>query len=220
MVVTKSKNGKSAVELHEHVPANWYHRSIKENIFQRYWHNRRFKEVKKFSEKVKGVILDIGAADGLFTEIVLKTTKAKKVIGIDVLKSSVDWANDYYKKNKKLEFKLGDAHKLNFPPSTFDAVYALEVLEHVHDPQKVLKEIKRVLKKGGHAILLVPAENLIFKIVWLLWNLSGRMIWKDAHLHHYSNDQLVKLCKDVGFEVVENNKFILNMLHLIKVRKK
>lgn len=213
------KQEKLAAELHENVPPDWYHRSLKENIFQRYWHTRRFEEVKKVVEPVEGKVLDIGSADGTFTKVVLDATHAKKVIGIDVLKTSVAWANKHWKNNPKMIFQVGDAHKLKFKPNEFDAVFSLEVLEHVFDPIIVLKEIKRVLKKNGYAVLLVPAENTLFKIVWFLWHYSGRMVWKDTHLHHYSNSQLMKLAKKVGFRIEVDKKFILGMLHLIKVRK-
>lgn len=215
----KKTSKKSAEELHRNVPPDWYHRSIRENIFQRYWHGRRFNEVKKLIDKVDGNILDIGSADGVFTKVISDKSGAKKVIGIDVLKASVDWANKHWKKKKRLNFKVGDAHNLKFQNNEFDAVFSLEVLEHVHNPKKVLKEIKRVLKKDGYAVLLVPAENSLFKIVWFLWGFYRGKIWSDTHLHKYSNDQLVKLCKDVGFRVEANSKFILNMLHAIKVKK-
>jgi ubiquinone/menaquinone biosynthesis C-methylase UbiE len=215
-----TKKVKSAVELHENVPPDWYHRSIKENAFQRFWHGRRFKEVKKLVEPVQGKILDIGSADGVFTKVILDNSKAKTIIGIDFLKLSVDWAEKHWEKNKRMKFKVGDAHRLEFKSNEFDAVYSLEVLEHVQDPKKVLKEVKRVLKKGGHAVFLVPAENLLFKVVWFFWRFYRGRIWKGTHLHKYSNDQLVELCKNVGFKVEESNKFLLNMLHVIKVKKK
>lgn len=210
---------KFAAHLHEHVPPDWYYRSIKENIFQRYWHKRRFDEVSKMiEENNKGIILDIGSADGTFTNVILQRSKAKKVTGIDVLEKSVDWANKHWD-SEKLKFQLGDAHKLNFKPDTFDAVVALEVLEHVKEPKKVLREIKRVLKKGGYAVFLVPSDSILFKIIWFFWTKSRGKIWQDTHIQTYRNDYLVKISKGVGFKIEESKKFILDMLHLVKVRK-
>lgn len=210
---------KTAAELHENVPPDWYFRSIRENVFQRFWHTTRHKEVKKILEPVDGKVLDIGCADGVFTREILRETKASEIIGIDVLQSPVDWANKHWKRNKKMKFELGDAHKLKFKANTFDAVVALEVLEHVYQPEKVLKDIKRVLKKGGYAILLVPSENILFKAVWFLWHYAGRMVWKDTHVQDFRNDSLVELAKEAGFKVEINHKFILGMLQAIKARK-
>ena len=70
------KKNKSAEELHERVPPNWYYVSIRENTFQRYWHSRRFQEVKSMIEPVGGEVLDIGSADGVFTKVILDNTRA------------------------------------------------------------------------------------------------------------------------------------------------
>ena len=153
-----------AAKLHQNVPPDWYYRSIKENIFQRFWHKTRFKEISKLVEKTDGKILDIGSADGVFTKVILEKSGARKVIGIDVLKSSVDWANKHWK-TKRVEFILADANDLKFEDETFDAVFALEVLEHVEKPFEILKDIKRVLKKDGYAVFLVPTDSLLFEII-------------------------------------------------------
>lgn len=214
------KGRKSAVKLHERVPPDWYHRSIRQDHLQRYWHKRRFEEVGSLIEPTGGVILDIGCADGVFTKVIADKSKADKVIGIDVLRDSINWAKKHWKKNKKISFKHGDAHRLDFKDRSFNAVCALEVLEHVYEPEKVLTEIKRVLKKGGYAVLLVPSENSLFKIVWFLWHFYGRMVWKDTHIQSFRNNSLAVLCGGVGFQVEKNHKFLLGMLQVIKARKK
>ena len=213
-----SKGTKSASELHENVPPDWYYRSIKENLLQRYWHRRRFEEVGRLIEPTGGKILDIGSADGTFTKFILEQSKAEQITGIDALKSSVKWANEHWK-SKKMKFLVRDAHKLNFKSGSFDAAFAMEVLEHVFEPVKVLKEIKRVLKVGGYAVFLVPTESLLFRIVWFIWGFYRGKIWKETHIHAYRNDYLVKLSEQVGFKVGANKKFLLGMLQIVKVRK-
>jgi ubiquinone/menaquinone biosynthesis C-methylase UbiE len=208
----------SAVKLHEHVPPDWYYRSIKENIFQRYWHKRRFEEVSKLIEPVNGKVLDIGSADGMFSKVILGKTKAKQVIGIDVLKHSVDWANKHWR-DDKMKFMLGDAHKLEFPANSFDAVFALEVLEHVFKPREVLKGVKRVLKKNGYAIFLVPTDSTLFDVIWFFWTRLKGKIWRETHIQTYKHNYLVRIAKEAGFKVEVNKKFILGMLQAIKVRK-
>ncbi len=211
---------KTAEELHEQVPANWYYESLKVDPFQRYWHKRRFDEVSKVISPVKGEILDIGSADGMFSKVILDKTGAKKLIGIDVLKKSVDWANKHWKKYP-MKFMVGDAHKLSFRSGTFDAVFALEVLEHVHKPVEVFKEIKRILKKNGYGMFLVPSDNFLFRTIWWLWlHFYPRgWVWKETHIQTYRNNYLTKVCKKSGFKIEEDKKFILGMLHLVKVRK-
>ena len=216
------KNSKTAQELHDHVPPNWYHESLKVDPLQKLWHKRRFDEVTKLVEINKSAkILDIGSADGTFSEVILKKSKAKELIGIDVVKTSVKWAKKHWKNNKKMKFVVGDAHKLKYKNKSFDAVFILEVLEHVHNPIEVLKEVRRILKKDGYGVFLVPSDNFLFNIIWYLWlNFYPRgWVWKDTHIQTYRNNYLRTVCEQAGFKVEVDKKFNLGMLHLVKVRK-
>ena len=217
----KSDYQKEAVDLHEQVPPNWYYQSLKIDPFQKYWHSKRFIEVTKVLERVDGEVLDIGCADGMFSKVILDGTHAKKLIGIDVLKTSITWAKKHWKNNKSMKFELGDAHKLNFKNGTFSAVFAMEVLEHVHDPVEVFKEIKRILKKGGYAVFLVPSDSFLFRTIWYFWlHFYPRgWVWRETHIQTYRNNALPRKCRNAGFKVEVDKKFSLGMLHLVKVRK-
>lgn len=211
---------RNAADLHKNVPADWYARSIKENLLQRYWHTRRFTEVPKLLEPTRGKILDIGCADGTFTSVILKHTGAGKIIGIDVLPKSVSYARRRFARSKKLSFRVADAHNLPFRDKEFDVVVCLETLEHVEDPRRVLSEIKRVLKKDGYLIVLVPSENLLFRIGWPFWLMTRGKIWKNTHVHQFTGDQIVSLIKEAELKIEKNHKFILGMLQAVKARKK
>jgi len=216
-----SKKVKSAADLHENVPPNWYYESLKVDPLQRYWHKRRFEEIGKLIEPVKGEVLDVGSADGMFSKVILDKSKASKLIGIDVVKSSVDWSKKHWKRNKRMKFMVGDAEDLKFETNTFDAVFCLEVLEHVYRPKKVLKEFKRVMKRGGYGIFLVPSDSILFRTIWFLWlHFYPRgWVWKETHIQTFRNNYLPKVCKKAGFKVEKDKKFILGMLHVVKVRK-
>lgn len=213
---------KTAAELHRNVPPNWYYVSIRKNPFQRYWHRRRFTEIAKFIDKDPGSkILDIGCADGMFTKVILDKSQAKEITGIDVLKTSVAWSKKHWAKYRQLKFKLGDAHKLNFRSNTFDGVFALEVMEHVFKPQVVMKEIRRVLKKNGYVIMLVPTDNLLFTIIWwFVTNFWWARIWQDCHVQSFSSKHsLSGELEKAGFKIEADHKFLLGMLNLVKARK-
>jgi len=214
-------NKSIAEKLHEHVPPDWYYQSLREDPLQKYWHKRRFKEIGKLIDTVNGEVLDVGSADGMFSKVILDKSRAKKLIGIEAVKSSVAWAKKHWKNAKKMEFRVGDAHKLPFESGRFDAVFCLEVLEHVEDPEKVLAEFKRVMRKDGYGVFLVPSDSDLFKIVWFLWlHFYPRgWVWKDTHIQTYRGNYMPKLCKKVGFKIEKEKKFILGMLHAVKVRK-
>ena len=217
----KSKSFKLAEELHKDVPPNWYYQSLRVDPLQRYWHKRRFEEISKLASKVSGEVLDVGSADGMFSRVILDKTKAKKLIGVEAVKTSVDWANSHWKNDKKMNFLVGDAHKLPFESERFDAVFCLEVLEHVSSPENALREFKRVMKKGGYGVFLVPSDSDLFKFVWFLWlHFYPRgWVWRDTHIQTYRNNYLPKLCKKVGFKLESEKKFNLGMLHAVRVRK-
>lgn len=208
-----------AAELHKNVPPDWYARSIKENILQRLWHTTRFREVGRMIPRTAGKILDIGCADGTFTKVILENSKTKKIVGIDVLSSSVAYAKKRFARSKKLSFKVADAHRLPFLNKEFDAIFCLETLEHVENPEMVLAEVRRVLKDSGYIIVLVPSENFLFRFGWPFWLMTRGKIWRGTHINNFSGDKLVGLLKKEGFKTIKNHKFLLGMLQIIKAIK-
>ena len=205
-------------------PADWYHQSIKVDPLQRFWHKTRFAEVSRVIDPVEGEVLDVGCNDGTFSEIILKKSKAKKLIGVDIDDRSVAWANKHRLpagRQARMNFLVGDAHNLKFKSGSFAAVFCLEVLEHVADPLKALQEFKRVMKKGGYGVFLVPSDSLLFRLIWFFWlNFYPRgWVWRETHIQTYRKNYLPQICRRVGFKVELNKKFNLGMLHLVKVRK-
>lgn len=74
----------------------------------------------------------------------------EKAIGVDVSKEATE-GNTLMD-----EIVFADLEKLPFPDDTFDAVTSLWVLEHVHDPDRIFSEIRRVLKPGGKFFFETP----------------------------------------------------------------
>ncbi len=111
-------------------------------------------------------VLDFGCGSGLFVEEL--TAEGYQAHGLDISEEAVKFGILQGRKN------LGvlDAHKINFPDNTFDAVFGMAVLEHLEDERWALKEIERVLKPGGVFILMVPAYQF-------LWGVQ------DEVAHHY-----------------------------------
>lgn len=206
---------KTLVEIHEDVPAEHYDRGISHNLFQRYWHLRRFHEVAKVIKPTEGPVLDIGCHGGTFTGKILDKINTKQIYGVDISKDAIKKISKRFPFG---HFKVASGEELPFPNNFFSAIFCLEVLEHVDYPQKVIAEIGRVLKKGGYAVLLVPSESLLFKFVWFLWTLYYP-VWRHAHVQSFHRQSLEKILLKNNFKISLVKKFHLGMLKLIVASK-
>lgn len=102
----------------------------------------------------KEPILDLGCGDGIFSEILLG--KGKNIVGVDLDQKSLDEAK---KSNIYQKLVNVDAKALPFKKGMFSSVLANSSLEHIANPEPVLKEIFRVLAKGGEFVLTAPSEK-------------------------------------------------------------
>lgn len=105
-----------------------------------------------------GAYLDIGCGKG---EIVIHLARmGNKAVGVDYADAAIKICKSTLKNEKVAvknlaEFKVADVTKLPFADETFDAVFFLDVVEHLTKAQteKAIQEIERVLKKGGKVII-------------------------------------------------------------------
>lgn len=203
--------------LHEEVPANYYDNAIKRNFFQRFWHGRRFIEAKKYLRTIDAkLILDVGCNSGTFTKQIHNVFPESKIHGIDISRKAIAYAK---RKHKHIIFDVAMAEELPFKNSSFDLITCFEVLEHVDFPEKIVKEMSRVLKKEGDIVIIVPTENLLFRAVWALWTIFGPgRIWKHTHVQKFSKNNLDTLLKKSGCRIVKRKTFLLGMLLIIHSR--
>ncbi|MBV7337224.1 methyltransferase domain-containing protein [Chloroflexi bacterium TSY] len=96
-------------------------------------------------------LLDCGCGYGTITVGLAQAVDPGRVVGIDVGETEIDAAMAHATENNvsNIEFKLTSAYELPFPDDSFDAVFSHAMLEHLNDPLKALKEMRRVLRPGG-----------------------------------------------------------------------
>lgn len=120
-------------------------------VFQR--HLIAYYEAKKL---VKGSTLEIGCGEGYGIEILADNTE--NYLAIDKFKAA---AFDKYQDHEGVECR-----QMSVPPlegiesDSFDTVVSFQVIEHIEDDEKFLEEIRRVLKKGGKAIITTPNKKM------------------------------------------------------------
>lgn len=112
---------------------------------------KRWKKLLKYYKG--GKLLDMGCLDSLIPKLVHNAYPKAEVWGIDVAEDAI---KDMQRRFPKAIFKVEDAYNTHFPANYFDYVVAGEIIEHMDDPAKFIKEAFRVLKHGGVLALSTP----------------------------------------------------------------
>jgi 2-polyprenyl-3-methyl-5-hydroxy-6-metoxy-1,4-benzoquinol methylase len=97
---------------------------------------------------LEGDILDYGAGKGILARRLLDANHFKSVWAVDIMPKPHDLTPEIRWLQQDLNEKLPDCH--------FDAVIAAEVIEHLENPRFMLRELFRILKPGGTAIISTP----------------------------------------------------------------
>ena len=111
--------------------------------------------------------LEIGCSAGLGEVVISEQFGAQKVIATDIDPEQIERAkkNLIPGLNEKIEFKIEDAMALDEPDETFDAVFSFGVLHHMENWRKAVREISRVLKRGGEFFFEEPFRPFLRNII-------------------------------------------------------
>ncbi|WP_052850583.1 methyltransferase domain-containing protein [Streptomyces avicenniae] len=96
-------------------------------------------------------LLDLGCGPGTITADLAERVAPGQVTAVDRTASVLAAAREAVEARgvTSVRFAVGDAHALDFPDDSFDVVHAHQVLQHVTDPVRVLREMRRVCRPGG-----------------------------------------------------------------------
>ncbi len=131
----------------------------------------------------KNIILDAGCGTG---SNIIFFNQFGRTYGIDI--SSV--ATKFCRTRGIKNVVTGDVSKLPYKSNFFDIVSCMDVLEHIENEEKAIKEIFRVLKPGGALILTVPALPFLF----------SKHDNAQGHFRRYNRNYLRKILVLSGFE--------------------
>lgn len=128
------------------------------------------KYVNDWSEKR---VIDIGCGGGFMTEALAK--RSAEVFGIDPSKPAINAARNHAASlNLTINYKLGQAEYIDFDDNSFDIVVCVDVLEHVENLEKSIKQISRILKPNGLFFFDTINRNWLSK--FLVITLAERII--------------------------------------------
>lgn len=104
-------------------------------------------------------ILDFGSGNMWLSEELLKKNESITISAIDVIE---DQNFDKSLLGKRLSFLKYDTKEIPFPDNHFDIAIASSVMHHTPDPEYYLTELKRVVKPGGHILLVEEMYHNLF----------------------------------------------------------
>jgi ubiquinone/menaquinone biosynthesis C-methylase UbiE len=138
-----------------------------------------------FCEGLK--VLDFGSNTGYGAELI--ALSAKEVVGIDVVDTAINVANETYHSNPKLSFVLVKEGELPFEDESFDCVVLLNIIEHFPDARHFLEMAHRILRPGGKLMVSTVNRNLRL-YPW-------QQPWNRLHTTEFSPKSLNKLLLEV-----------------------
>jgi SAM-dependent methyltransferase len=145
----------------------------------------RFRKASALARVASGSrVLDIGCRDG----------GLRAFLPAGVRYQGIDVAQEF----ASPDILIRDiASGIPFPDESFDYVFTIEVLEHVHNPWEALTEIRRVLRPGGVLILSVPNPYHVKELIWNLLQIPDRQ----GHIYAWTRQAMTKLAEMNGFRL-------------------
>ena len=154
-------------------------------------------------------VLDVGCGEGVLTERFASRIGAGHVVGVDLddPKLREEWSR---RARPNLEFRTFDGADLPFADNEFDTACALEVLEHVPDPERTLSEMVRVARR--HVLVSVPREPM-----WRALNMLRGAYLRDlgntpGHVNHWSRGAFLDFANRHGQIAAVRTPFPWTML--------
>ena len=151
--------------------------------------------------------LDVGCGTGIFG-IHAKRLTGCRLSGVDGSEYAVEAARSVGY-DRTLRIADLDREELPFDADAFDFCLCKDVFEHLLVPDMVLKEIARVLRPTGHALIHVPNHFTLYGRLKLLWSNSldaygyfpGAQRWNFPHIRFFTRESLEEMARQSGFVV-------------------
>jgi ubiquinone/menaquinone biosynthesis C-methylase UbiE len=159
-------------------------------------------------------LLDVGCLEGSYTRMFADSIGAGSVHGVDISLNDDARAKGI----EAVEFDLNSGEKLPYANGEFDVVVCIESLEHIYPTDFILREIRRVLKPKGTAIIDVPRLDSFLNISLLTLGFQPPGIECSrerrygainddsvltGHVAYFTRRALLDMLESTGFQIVE-----------------
>jgi ubiquinone/menaquinone biosynthesis C-methylase UbiE len=187
-----TRNRPSEAELSDYYSNAAVAFAPKERLNRRlkYWLFSKY--VQRICKVPKIKALEIGCFQGDFLTAV-KDNPRFDAEGIDLEEGAIKYA-----KAKGCNVSQSTLADKNYADGSFDFVLAIHVLEHLRDVEETIKEIRRVIKPGGHFFAVCPCVSHIKSRIG---GKSWKYIFLPDHLTYFSTKSFRILLERLGFEV-------------------
>lgn len=162
-----------------------------------------------FAQAAPRSVLDVGCGEGVLVHRWAQRLGGGRLVGIDLEEPSIQagWSE---RQAPNLEYRVMEAANLPFADGEFDLASAIEVLEHVPDPEHTLAEMARCA--SSHLLVSVPREPL-----WRMLNMARGAYLPTlgntpGHLNHWSRRSFVRLLSRYGEVAQVRSPFPWTML--------
>jgi SAM-dependent methyltransferase len=170
---------------------------------ENYWFQRHLAVYEWIGARVAGMrVMDMASGEGYGSEVLSRS--AESVLGVDANPEAYEHARLRYRR-QNLTFERGMVEN-HGQPSSFDAVVFLQTIEHVQDPEAVLKHFRGLLAPRGVAYVSTPN-------VLTLAPQGETRSGNPWHVKEYRADEFRELCASVFAEVE-----LLGLFHARKLR--
>lgn len=142
------------------------------------------------------IILDVGTGTGIFVPFLLRKIGSQgKLVCLDYAEKMIEKVRSKNFKGQ-IDYICADIHTTDFKDGIFDAVVCYSSFPHFQDKLKALKEIRRILKKGGKLFICHTSSRAII-------NGIHRNIPEVSHDQIPDRDSMLDLLSSAGFKHIE-----------------
>lgn len=149
-------------------------------------------------------ILDVGCGNA--RDVLVLAKKGIECVGIDLSDGMVKSGKERLRKekeNSKAELLVGSATQLPFRCESFDKILCSEVIEHIPNYIRVIKEIARVLKRSGKLVITTPNIVSIYGCTRRIYEIF--ISWPHPYDKWFTKNRLTEALKHGGFEVEDKS---------------